>query len=243
MAVGAAGTATEATTRATEQAAAEAVTWFSAVGPLDQWPQQADLLQWASAMHGGTAALLAVFGILYLAFGYYVFKYLVTLNAVVLGIWAGVFLGQRMGHALPAGIVGGLLAAALTWPLLKYAIAVLGGVFGFMLGVTVWNAAGYDPAYGTAGGLIGLVTLGMLSFVLFRSSVVLFMSIQGSVMLVFGAIGLATKYESIGTPLMDTLAAQHFVLPISLLVPLVFGLLYQSSMVRAEAAAKAKEKK
>lgn len=233
--------ATEEAVAANEAIAADMSQLFSGIS-LSQWPQQMDMLAWAQDMHGGTAALLAVFGALYLSFGYYVFKYLVTLNAIVLGIWAGVLVGKTVNQPMPSAIVGGLVAAALTWPLLKYAVAVLGGIFGFMLGVTIWNACGYEPTYATAGGLIGLVFLGMISFILFRTSVILFMSIQGSVMLVFGLLGLAFKYESLGTPLHDTLSQQNFILPITLLVPFVFGLLYQGSVLKAEGSKDSKKK-
>ncbi|MEM8875103.1 MAG: hypothetical protein AAGD32_12705 [Planctomycetota bacterium] len=208
-----------------------------------EWPAQMDLLNWTQSMHAGVATAIAIVGALYLATGSYLYKYLVTLNAIAIGIWGGVLVGNSVGQPMPAAIVGGLVAAALTWPMLKYAVAVVGGILGFTLGVTVWNASGYEPTYATAGGLIGMIFLGMMSLILFRTSVVLFMSIQGSVMLVFGLLGLAFKNGSIAGPLQTTLAEQHLILPITLLVPFVFGLLYQSSYIRAEKAKESSKKK
>ncbi len=49
------------------------------------WPQQRDLLTWCQQMTPGVAALLILMGIIYLLFGYQIFKGLLLLNAAVVG--------------------------------------------------------------------------------------------------------------------------------------------------------------
>jgi len=49
------------------------------------WPAQGDLLTWCQHMTPGAAALLVIGGIVYIGFGVYLYKALVTLNAALVG--------------------------------------------------------------------------------------------------------------------------------------------------------------
>src|SRR6476646_9578485 len=51
------------------------------------WPLQGDLLAWCHTMGPGIAVLLIIGGIIYLLFGYHIFKALVTLNSAILGAY------------------------------------------------------------------------------------------------------------------------------------------------------------
>ena len=150
------------------------------------WPVQADLLTWCHEMNGGTAALLVMGGIVYLLFGFYIYKYLVLANAAIIGAWIGAVLGEKSNGALLGGVLGAFLGCAITWPTMKYAVAVMGGLFGALLGASIWNAVGLEHKFAWAGALSGLIAFGMLSFILFRGSIMMYMSLQGSVMLIFG---------------------------------------------------------
>src|SRR4051794_23831639 len=94
------------------------------------WPAQTDLLGWCQSMSPGAACVLLMGGIVYLLFGFYIFKALVTLNAAVVGSYIGYAVGRHADAGLVGAIVGGVLSAALTWPLMKYAVALMGGIFG-----------------------------------------------------------------------------------------------------------------
>ena len=193
------------------------------------WPQQADLLQACRGLDAGWATILIVLGLVYLVFGYFIFKWLVTLNAVIAGCVLGVWAGGRFGQPIPAAVAGGVVAAAVTWPSMRFAVALLGGAFGFGLGVSVWNGLAYDPRYAVAGGLIGLVFLAMLSFVVHKQSVILFMCIQGSLMLVVGAVTLTYKIDGLGDPLHAALVDHRLILPLALFIPALAGLIYQNT--------------
>jgi hypothetical protein len=62
---------------------------------------QADILQTCKDTNVAVAVLLIIGGIIFLLWGYYAFKTLVTLNAAILGAWLGVLVGQRAGAPLP----------------------------------------------------------------------------------------------------------------------------------------------
>src|SRR5262249_54423280 len=150
-----------------------------------QFPHQADLLEWGRAMGPGAAATLIIAGIIYLFFGFKIFKALVMLNAAVLGAYVGAQLATKQGDApVWAALIGGVAPAAIVWPTMRFAVALMGGTFGAILGASIWRMAALDPQMCWAGAAVGLVGFGLLSFILFRGSVMMYTSLQGSFMLV-----------------------------------------------------------
>lgn len=207
-----------------------------------RWPEQLDLLQFCQQLNPGTAALLLVAGVIYLLWGYYLFKALITLNAGLAGAYMGALLGQYVGAAVPGAAIGCVVAAAATWPLMRWAVAITGALFGFILGVSMWRAFGLDITYAPAGGAIGLVFFGMLTFILFKGSVMMFTSIQGAAMVILGVLALLQKYNAIAPSIQSSILNSPVVLPLAVFIPAVVGLIYQQSMAEADAAAAAKKK-
>ena len=206
----------------------------AAAHPLTQlpthWPMQGDLLAWCHDTSPGVAVLLVIGGIVYLLFGFYIFKVLVTLNAALLGAYFGVIVGESSGTSIPAAIVGALLAAAATWPAMKYAVAIMGGIFGGLLGATVWRLCNVDPNFAWSGAMTGVVFCGLLSFLLFRQCIMTYTSLQGSVMLVFGILALIFKYDQISSSLTHSFEIKPFLLPLSIFIPTLVGFIYQQAM-------------
>lgn len=204
----------------------------------DHWPAQTDLLTACQNMMPGEACLLVLVGIVYLLFGYAIFKPLVTLNAMAAGAYVGVLIGRSANSAAAGAFIGAVVLAAITFPLMKWAVMLMGGIFGGALGASLWRQANLQPELAWAGALSGLIFFGMLSLILFRGSVILYTSLQGSVMLVFGIISLLYKYQSMAPSVTDVFSKRAFVLPMVVFVPALLGLLYQGTMYPAEAPAK-----
>ena len=220
----------------TTQAIANSIsTW---PGVPSHWPAQGDLLSWCQNMGPAMAAVLVIAGIMYLAFGVFLYRSLVTLNAAAVGIYIGGLLGAKAGNALAGAMVGGCAAAAITYPGMKYAVAIMGGLFGTLLGASIWRSLGLEAGYAWAGGMMGLIFFGMLSFILFRGSLMMFLSLQGAVMLVFGLLGMIYKYQGLAPQVTANLSVKPFILPLSIFIPAVVGLIYQQTQYPAAPPAK-----
>src|SRR5262249_50145482 len=154
-----------------------------------------------------------------------------TLNAALVGAFIGARIGEKGGSAAAGACVGALLSGAITWPMMKYAVAAMGGIFGALVGASIWRAAGLDPALCWAGALPGLVGFGMLSFIIFRGSVMMYMCVQGSVMLIFGILGLAYKYQEVGPKVTENMTVKPFLLPLAIFIPALLGLIYQQTQM------------
>lgn len=197
---------------------------------LRQGMAQTDLLEACREMNVAAAVILIFGGIIFLLWGYYAFKWLVTLNAAVIGAWLGVIVGEQTGAPLPAALIGGFVCAVVTWPLMKYAVAVMGGLIGAVVGMSLWRASGLDPHFAAAGGGMGLIFFGMLSFILFRTSVMMFTSLQGSLMLIFGILGVIYKFQGIDTRALETrLELSPFIMPMAVFFSAVCGIIYQNT--------------
>lgn len=194
---------------------------------MSHWPMQTDLLQWCQTMTPAAATILVMGGIIYLLFGIHIYRWLVMLNAAILGGAIGGGIGERAGSAIAGALVGAFIAAALTWPMLKYAVAAMGGIFGALLGASLWRSANLEPNLMWAGALTGLIGFGLLSFVLFRGSIMMYTSLQGSVMLIFGILGLIYKYQELGPKVTENMTLKPFLLPILIFIPATVGLIYQ----------------
>jgi hypothetical protein len=181
-------------------------------------------------MGPGEACILVILGIIYLLFGYAVFKALVTLNALLAGAYLGALLGQSANAVAAGAFIGAVVAAAITFPLMKYAVMIMGGIFGAALGASLWRQANLQPDLTWAGAMSGLIFFGMLSMILFRGSVILYTSLQGSVMLVFGILALLYKYQSMAPDVTAIFSKRAFILPTAVMIPALVGLLYQQAM-------------
>lgn len=190
-------------------------------------PQQSDLLTWCQNMGPGQAAIMLAMGLVYLLWGFQIFKLLVMLNSALVGAYFGVQLGGTGDMAVAGGAVGAIVCAAISWPLMKYAVALMGGLYGALLGASLWHVFKLDPRFFWAGGVIGLAFFGLLSFILFRGSVMLFTSLQGAAMLVFGLLGLLFKYKEIGPTMTTHMTGKPFLLTALILVPAIIGTIYQ----------------
>jgi hypothetical protein len=75
----------------------------------------------------------------------------------------------------------------------------------------------------------------MLSFLLFRGSVMMYTSLQGSVMIVFGLLGLIYKYQDLAPKITESLSGKSFILPMVIFIPATIGLIWQQTQFPAQA--------
>ena len=197
-------------------AAANTANTATNLGPMGHFPAQSEVLNWCRDMGIGTAILLTLMGLVYLLYGWHWFKALIIINAGIVGGYAGALAGDRVGgYLLVGGIIGAGAAVAVGWPLMKWTV--------------VWISAGLDPNFAWAGAMTGLVFFGMLSFILFRGSIIMYTSLQGAMMLVIGLLGLAYKHGSLAPTISSNILRQPLLLPVAVLVPAVLGLIYQQT--------------
>lgn len=191
-------------------------------------PTHADVMTWCHGMDPGSAALLIVLGIVFLLFGFTIYRALIALTAAILGAYLGFGLTAKMPNMSLIGLtVGAVVCGVVAWVWTNWIAAAVGAIIGGLLGSAIWQMAGLNPAFAWSGALTGAVFLGLLCFVLFRISVITYTSLQGAVMLAFGGLGMAYKYEAGGKFAEERMRAWPMLLPATVLVLMLCGIGYQ----------------
>ncbi len=190
------------------------------------------------------AVVFLVVGVLCLFNGYRFYRLATVSVALLLGMFAGYWFGGLIGAPyIVAGCLGVLLAT-LAFPMMKYAVAVFGGLSGAFIGANMWSGVAHaintiasQKAGETRqvipaeeywlGALLGLLICGMLAFILFKLSVVLFTSVSGSTVAVMGALALLLSFEPWRETVTQGLMANQLVIPLLVAVPAAIGLIMQ----------------
>ena len=178
-----------------------------------------------------------VVGVVCLLAGWKLFKFIVVFNAAVVGA----LIGHRLGMELSAGpnlpivmsLAGALLLGVLAWPAMKVAVSVMAALMGGLVGFVAWDqiatATGHVnlAQHAWAGGLIGLITLGLLAWVIFRFTIMLFTAFEGAFLSVSAVTALLLKHPGMKPKLVEVIQEEHYVLSLIVLVLGVIGLALQ----------------
>jgi hypothetical protein len=198
--------------------------------PIDLVWEQISALSWLQA-------LIAVsFGAVYLLYGWRIFKVLTVVCFGMLGLFAGMKFGGMTGSVLWGGIIGLLGLAALSIPLMKWAVSLLGAVSGGIITGGLWFAFGLPQHYIWAGAIIGIIAGGMISFIVFKISVMLFTSMGGGMLVIIGFLALLYRYEvNQPTPTNNVYSLvnhHHWFLPVILIFTTGIGMIIQNKLVK-----------
>jgi hypothetical protein len=206
----------------------------------------ADGLVGLGALQG---VLLVAVGVVYLMCGWKAVKLLVVANAGVLGALVGAFLGSRLlgdSGQIIAAVAMGVLLSALAWPLMKQAVGAMGALVGGLLGYGLWayvaalSGSAAPTTHAWAGALIGVLTLGLLAFVVFKEAIILFTSVQGAVLGISGLLALLMKFSALRDTLHMNLIENVHLLPVMIIVPTLIGITFQNTELAKKAKKKAK---
>ncbi|MCK5175087.1 MAG: hypothetical protein KAR47_16960 [Planctomycetes bacterium] len=202
------------------------------VVPIDFIWEQITTLTWFQAV------LAISFGVVYLMYGWRIFRVLVVISFALLGMLAGIHVGKFFnGSEIWGGVVGLLLAAFLSMPLMKWCVCILGAAAGGILTGGLWYAFELPQTYIWAGSLVGVVAGGMISFIVLKAAVMLFTSLGGSGITVVGALALLHLYETtVASPATDNIHnlvfEKDWFLPVALMVPTILGMMLQNKFIK-----------
>jgi hypothetical protein len=184
-----------------------------------------------------TAAVIVVVGALCVLNGYRWHKWVIVVLAFLGGLALGRLLSEEFGKSRVVAIAVGLLCAIIATPLLKIAVAIFGGLTGAFIGANVWTALEASPADGQwAGAAMGAIVLAMASLIVFRLVIVLFTSVGGAAMVVFGLITLSLHVPSWEPAIRESLSSHHLLIPLLVGIAAVSGFVLQESRLRSTKA-------
>jgi hypothetical protein len=181
------------------------------------------------------ALTFIAFGTVWLFYGWRIFKILVTISFGLLGMVLGIWANQQLidGNSFWLGLICAAFFAVLSVPFMRWGVSVLGALSGAVLTAGAWIALGLPKEYVWAGGLIGLVTGGMISFIVFKIAVILFTSLGGSILLAVGSLAIISHHLMSQTEFKDFVIQNQWFLPAIVLAPMVVGAFLQNKFIKA----------
>jgi len=120
-----------------------------------------------------------------------------------------------------------MLLGVAALPLKQYAVAVCGGLVGAIVGMVLWAYCEQPISMAWAGGLVGLVVVGMLAFILFKTTVILFTSLEGAAMFVLGSCALLMRYAPWSKDVGTSLDTKPVLLPLLVVSLAIVALFWQ----------------
>ena len=195
------------------------------------------------------ALLLLSVGVVYMLYGWRIFRVLVVISFGFMGMFLGIFIGRTSGSSnavIWGGIVGMILFACLAVPLMKWCVSVLGAIAGGVITSGIWIACDLSQTYLPAGFIVGFVAGGLISFILLKASVMLFTSLGGSIVMMSGVISLMHQYETRiqeppTTHMYDLVYLHSWFLPAALILPTVIGMIFQNKFIKQSPKFEVKE--
>ena len=188
-----------------------------------------------TSLQGIEALILISFGAICLFYGWRIFKILVIISFSMLGLAIGWFFTKRFivgFEPLWGGIICMLVLGISSISLVKWAVCTLGAIAGGAVTAGIWYAAGLSDQYIWAGALIGMVAGGMISFIVFKISIMLFTSIGGSILIVAGILTLLYLHHATQQRLEDYFFTERWFLPVIVIIPTFAGLYIQSKFIK-----------
>ena len=192
------------------------------------------------------AVVFLIVGLMCMLNGYRFYRFATVAIALIIGLFTGYWLGRQIQAPFVVAGSLGLLLAAMAFPLMKFAVAIFGGLTGAFVGANLWAgiASALNKAINTqipvdaywVGALVGLMLFGMLAFILFKLSVVLFTSVSGATIAVLGGLALLLSFDPWHDTIKSGLTASKLVVPLLVFVPAVIGLILQESWPDTHAA-------
>jgi hypothetical protein len=183
-----------------------------------------------------SAITFVSFGLVCLVYGWRIFKILVMICFGLAGLLAGVLINQNLigGNVVWVCVLTIALLVGISYPFMKWGVCILGGIAGGILTSGMWMAFELPPQFIWAGGLTGLVAGGMISFAAFKSAVMLFTCLQGSILLAMGGLAIFYDYLPGRDKLQAMVFEQKWFLPVVLVAPLLIGLVIQYKLSKGE---------
>jgi hypothetical protein len=180
--------------------------------------------------------VLVILGALCVFNGYRWHKWVVVILAFGLGLGLGQMLSEQFGRSNIVAVALGGLCAIVATPMLKIAVALFSGLTGAFIGANIWTVfEGVNPDLHWAGAAMGFIALAMTSLLLFRLMIVVFTSVGGAAMFVFGLLALLLHVEQWESGIRQSLEANQMMLPLLVGLAAVGGFVLQESRCRSEA--------
>lgn len=188
--------------------------------------------------------LLVPMGLVFLLYGFKLYKLLVSLVFAGIGAGLGGALAAGVGWSAMLGMIAGaLVLGLLAWPLHRIAWGLLGGAILGGAAVLLVSARSQDPILLAIVATVIFAGGFILTLLVMRPLIILVTAILGAAVLVQAILRLSLLWPSFGDPVAAMLQAKPYLLALLVALAAALGFLLQWRDTGGKAKAAAKKKK
>jgi hypothetical protein len=175
------------------------------------------------------------FGIVCLFYGWRVFRILVTISFALIGLYVGIYTNKVLigGSEIWLGVLCMVLFCIFSIPMMRWGVSLLGAAAGGIITGGGWLALNLPQQYIWAGALVGFIAGGMISFIVFKASVMLFTSLGGSALMTVGILAILYKYLGAAEKVQELVLTKQWFLPFVLTISTIVGIILQSKFIKS----------
>jgi len=197
--------------------------WFNPEYAVQQFVEMCESLPYGWLVATSIISVLA--GLAFLVWGFRLYRWLVVLLFVVIGIAVGIEAAHYFGFSQSIGIVAGaVVLGVLAWPLHRAGWGMVGGI------VFTLVFAGF-AAYSGIEGRLELILIAVVAFVagaavtmlLMKPLIIVITSLVGASVLTEGTVALTMLWPSVGAAVIRVMETRPYILMIVALVLAAVG--------------------
>ena len=179
------------------------------------------------------AIVSVITGIIYMMYGWRIFRVMVAILFAFIGFYAGMYIGDFFGWATFGGVILAVLFAIASLPLMKLATCFIIALVSSALAGYFWHISDMPEKYTLACAAVGLILGGLCGFYILRFAVMLYTSLLGASVVLTGFYGFIsaisqTQIEDTSEPVTEvSKLSQDIPLNVILAILTVIGLLIQ----------------
>ena len=188
--------------------------------------------------------LVLPIGLVFLLYGFKLYKWLVSLVFAGIGAGLGGALAACVGWSAILGMVAGaLVLGLLAWPLHRIAWGLLGGAILGGAAVLLVSARSQDPILLAIVATVIFAGGFILTLLVMRPLIILVTALLGAAVLVQAILRLSLLWPSFGDPVATMLQAKPYLLAVLVALAAALGFALQWRDMSAAAKASSKKKK
>lgn len=171
------------------------------------------------------AVISVITGIVYMMYGWQIFRVMVAILFAFIGFYAGSFIGNFFGWAMFGGVVMSILFAAGSLPLMRLATGIIIALVSASLAGYLWHISDFPEKYTLACGAVGLILGGLCGFYIFKLAVMAYTSLLGSSIVLTGFYGFSSVVSQSQSSAQDGVPIEMINLPMNLPMPIMLAIL------------------
>lgn len=203
-------------------------------------------------LHYIQCILILAAGLVYMIWGWKIFKPLVILNIALvggaLGGAAALWLKQEP-YWWVGSLIGAVVLGVAAWPLFRFCLAIIGMAFGSIVGyafyteLIVWMNRPDLAQYPWLGAVAGFIVFGVIAIGFVKPAIILLTSLQGGMMILIAALGLLCNAPSLRPELLTRLDESPWIAQAAVAAVTLVGIVIQIGKSQKAAAAAESGKK